>query len=407
MKIKLLFLSVFLILHGSSCTKINTNPQEITFWHFWSEPSQRAVLDSLVKVFENENGCKIKTTELSWSDGKTKLLAAFNSNTAPDVLELGSDWIAQFSSSSVLYPFTSTEISLQNYIDITHDAAQYQQKLYAVPWTVDTRVLYVNTSLLQEIGSSVESINTWDDVLIASKKIQALPYSDVYGFGANGSDPHRLYKRLLPFFWSYNGTVFKENQLQLMSQENIQALTMYVALSKEGIVETQRHLDGLFVKGKLGFWFSGSWLLTKLASTEKKFTYDVRTLPNGTSQGISFAGGEFLAMNAGTTKKDLAIKFIKFLTDSEHSLQFCKSLPEAGFPASKQYFSDKSLLTLPYKSVFAQQLLSSKMTPVEPMWLDMETIIENSAVEAMLEVKTVNQALYDAQVTIQEILSYK
>lgn len=407
MKIKLLILSVLLILHGSSCTKNNTNSKEITFWHFWSEPSQRAVLDSLVDVFEKEYGCTIKTTELSWSDGKTKLLAAFNSNTAPDVIELGSDWIAQFSSSGVLYPFSSKEISLNNYIDISHDAAQYQQKLYAVPWTVDTRVLYVNTSLLQEIGVTVESIKSWDDVLEASKKIQALPHADVYGFGANGSDPHRLYKRLLPFFWSYNGTIFKDNQVQLMSQENIQALSMYVALSKEGIVETQRHLDGLFVKGKLGFWFSGSWLLNKLASAEKKFTFDVRTLPNGTGKGISFAGGEFLALNASSKNKELATKFIKFLSDSEHSLHFCKALPEAGFPASKQYFSDKSLLKLPYKSTFAQQLLSSRMTPVEPMWLDIETIIENSAVEAMLEVKTVNQALYDAQVTIQEIMSYK
>lgn len=404
---KYLFLSIVLLLVFIGCSQNSSSVQEITFWHFWSEPSQRKVLDSIIREFEKENNCIVKTTELSWSDGKTKLLAAFNSSTAPDVIELGSDWIAQFSSSGVLYPFEQNDISLQNYIDITHEAAQFDKKLYAIPWTVDTRVLYVNKSLLSQVGLSIESINSWDDVLEASKKIQALPRNDVYGFGANGSDPHRLYKRLLPFFWSYNGAILQDTAVQLFSSQNIQALSMYVALSKEGIVETQRHLDGLFVKGSLGFWFSGSWLLTKLATSENKFDYDVRTLPSGTKQGISFAGGEFLAMNAGTKKKELATKLIKYLTDSEKSLQFCISLSEAGFPASKQYFSDKKLLELPYKSVFAKQLLSSKMTPVEPMWLDIETVIENAAVEAMLEVKTVNQALYDAQVTIQELLSYK
>ncbi len=400
------FLLVFILLNG--CSKPESPKNEITFWHFWSEPTQRKVLNELIKEFEKEHNCTVKTTELSWSDGKTKLLAAFNSQTAPDIVELGSDWIAQFSSSGVLYPFPEKEIDLQNYIDITHEPAKYKQNVYAIPWIVDTRVLFVNKTLLSNVKIPIENIKSWDDVLDASRKIQELQLEGVYGFGANGSDPHRLYKRLLPFFWSYNGTIFDNNgQINIFTKENNQALSMYVALSREGIIETQRHLDGLFVKGKLGFWFSGSWLLPKLASTKGSFAYDVITLPSGTTEGVSFAGGEFLAMNASSQNKELGIKLISYLTNSEKTLQFCITLPEAGFPAAKKYYQDKKILEIPYKAIFAKQLQSSKMTPVEPMWLDIETILEDAAVESLLGVKPVNQALFDAQTIIQELLSYK
>ena len=67
--------------------KDKNETKKITFWHFWSEPYQRTVVDSLVKEFEKQEKVEVEVTELSWGDGKVKLLAAFNSNTAPDVLE--------------------------------------------------------------------------------------------------------------------------------------------------------------------------------------------------------------------------------------------------------------------------------------------------------------------------------
>src|SRR3954466_11470692 len=75
----------------------------LRFSHFWSEPAQRAAMDTLLAGFRHEHPeIPVEITELSWSDGKTKLMIGFNARTAPDVLELGSDWVPQFSSSGVL-----------------------------------------------------------------------------------------------------------------------------------------------------------------------------------------------------------------------------------------------------------------------------------------------------------------
>ena len=44
----------------------------------------------------------IKLTDLTWSEGHDKIVVAFASGTTPDILELGSDWIPEFSSQDVL-----------------------------------------------------------------------------------------------------------------------------------------------------------------------------------------------------------------------------------------------------------------------------------------------------------------
>src|SRR2546425_10345708 len=86
----LLFITLSLALAGCERNGKSTGEKStLSFWHFWSEPAQKQALLGQIRQFENEHpDIHVELSELSWNDGKTKLLAAFNSNTAPDVLEL-------------------------------------------------------------------------------------------------------------------------------------------------------------------------------------------------------------------------------------------------------------------------------------------------------------------------------
>ena len=92
--------AVVVVLYGflTSCTTHDQPEQRsITFWHFWSEPQQRQVLDSLLEEFERLHPTiDVVPSELAWSDGMSKLQLAFNSGTAPDVVHTGLDWFAVF-----------------------------------------------------------------------------------------------------------------------------------------------------------------------------------------------------------------------------------------------------------------------------------------------------------------------
>ena len=231
---KIILYTIFFILTiiiVNSCTNNKTSDKNtITFWHFWSEPYQKKVIDSIVNEFEKANNCSVEITELSWNDGKTKLFAAFNSGTAPDVLELGSDWVAQFSSSGVLHKLNADTMDFSKYIDYSQAPSLWNGQLYAIPWIVDTRVLFYNRDILKKANIAVEPPQSFNSILANASKINSL--ENIYAFGALGSDAHRLYKNIVIFLWSNGGNLFDSlGNIALNSPKNIQALDLYVQFS--------------------------------------------------------------------------------------------------------------------------------------------------------------------------------
>lgn len=396
---KFIYCAILLLVIG--CGKSDKTPENtIKFWHFWSEPNQKKALQELIAKFEKEHLCKVELTELSWNDGKTKLLTAFNSNVPPDVLELGSDWIAQFSSTGVLDALPPDSIGYRKFLEYSIPPAKWQNNFYAVPWIVDTRVLFYNKDLMLKAGLPVEPPATYQQLIEYSNIINQ-PQNKIYGFGVNGQDPHRLYKKILPIMWTNGGNILDKDGFPIInSVQNMEALNIYLQLSRTGIIETQRELDAYFANGTVGFVFSGAWLLNKIRTENPSLSFGVSLVPsiNQThSMGISFLGCEYLAISKASAKKELALKLIKYLTEGKNALEFSKRFPEAGFPAEAKYFSSPELLTDEYKKVFANQIKYSQATPVHPRWLDIESCIENSVTSAMYGETDAVNALNNAQ----------
>src|SRR5690606_571058 len=111
----------------------------------------------------------------SWNDGQAKLQLAFNSGTAPDVLELGSDWVAQFSSSGVLADQSKMAgDSIGRFAPEIAAPGRWGNGIYAWPWVVDTRVLFYNKALLASVGADTTTADTlWSDVLTHAEQIRA------------------------------------------------------------------------------------------------------------------------------------------------------------------------------------------------------------------------------------------
>ena len=410
-KLLYILLNTFLILFVSNCGKTNNAPDNtINFWHFWSEPNQKQALSEIIEIFEKENNCKVELTELSWNDGKTKLITAFSSDVQPDVVELGSDWIAQFSSTKVLMDITNDSINFDDFLEYSLAPAIWENKYYAVPWIVDTRVLFYNKKLMQDAGLSDTPPTTYFELIEYANAINQ-PNNNIYGFGANGQDPHRLYKKILPMIWTNGGDILDAmGRPSINSINNADALNLYLQLSRCGIIETQRQLDSYFSQGKIGFVFSGAWLLEKIKNENPKLDFGVALVPTISDKkkyGVSFLGAEYLAITKNTSKKELALKLIKYLTDGENALIFAKKFAEAGFPANKDYSNSVELLSNEHKKIFAEQLKYAKATPVHSRWLDIEACLENKVTSALYGQMDIHSALNSAQVEILQLLNSK
>ena len=198
LQLPLLFLIVLAL---TACNRESATTTTLRVWHFWSEPKQRAVLDSLVKVFEHQHPTiDVELTELSWNDGKSKLQLAFNAGTQPDVVHLGLDWFAEFDESGV---FADLPDSLST------DGR-------ASRWLVNVRANVIqSTANNQSIGLAT-------------------------------SDPHNVVKRCLPYLWRYTN-VKLYTRVPIAQDLNVALVdaleNIRTSLIPNAIIDRSRQLD--------------------------------------------------------------------------------------------------------------------------------------------------------------------
>ena len=396
--------AILAILLIAACSKKETG--KLTWWQFWTDPQTRPLVTELVAKFEKENpGAKVEVTDLTWTDGHEKITVAFSAGQPPDVLELGSDWIYEYAAHKLLLDLTSKIESLK--IDLVFwQPALLEGKTCAVPWILGTRLMFYNFDLLNRAGFYDVPVS-WDQLAQLNQKLAKFK-PKIYGFGANASERHRLYKKFLPFFWSAGGQLFAADgkTCLLNSPEGVRALEYYANLCQNALLATQANLDDAFLQGKVAGVISGDWLLKKLKNAPPQFGYTTALMPSPDGQlpnRVSFAGGEFLAISAQSKKKELAWRFVQFLTRPDNQVYFCRNalIPT---PASVTAQADTFFLSDANYKTFIEQLQLAQSSPPHPHWVEMEQAIEEAVEQAMYKKKPAKKALDDAASKINALL---
>lgn len=405
---KYLFPVLLLSLLMLSCSGGKPQKTVISWWHFWTDVNIRPVVEEIVADFEHKHpGVDVELVDLTWADGHDKIAIAFSSGSGPDIVELGSDWIPELSSTGHLYDITNLADSVRDRY-LMWEPSRYNNRAYAFPWILGTRVLFSNNELLATAGfDSDYSPRTWDDLYKASKAVTETA-SDKYGFGSNAAERHRLYKKFLPFLWSNGGAILSEDgkQCLLDSPEALSALKYYLKLCKTGLTDTQRRLEDAFLDEKIGFVISGDWLLKRIDREKPDFSFSTHLIPvpHSGAVSVSFAGGEYLAVNSKSPQKELAMALVRHICSPENQLRFCMANRTAN-PASIEAAADSGFLAQPHFDTFVEQLTTSRMSPVHPQWVYIEGKLEKAIESALYGAKSAEQAFFDAKNDIQELLA--
>ena len=395
---------VLLVIAIVSVLNINLmGKTKITWWQFWTDPTIKPVIENMVSEFEKANpDIEVELTDLTWANGHEKIVIAFSTGNGPDIVELGSDWIAELAHNGMLDDMTEavadTKAEYQGW-----GMATYHDKVYAYPWFLGTRVLFANRDLLTKAGYDRDFIPTnWDNLKEAIYKVDSLS-DKIYGWGSNTAEKHRLYKKFLPFFWGNDARFFSDdNQLCLIASDPaIHALQYYKELHDScGYVGNQRGIEDAFLDGKIGFIISGDWLLKRIETEKRKFNLVSTIIPGPKYPGPSFMGGEFLAVNKESEHKDAAYKFIQFMTSPANQVAFCKANRSAN-PSSVEAQADPYFANNEHLQTFIKQLNLSKHPPVDPDWVYIESAFEEAIEDALFDSGLPGQALFKARKKIE------
>lgn len=106
----------------------------------WAMGNEGDLLGDFVKDFEKENPeVHVKVTAIPWSSAHDKLQTAIAAGNGPDVAQMGTTWMADFSNSFSEVP---SNFDTSDFSEGPLGAGQVDGKQLGVPWYVDTRVLY-------------------------------------------------------------------------------------------------------------------------------------------------------------------------------------------------------------------------------------------------------------------------
>jgi multiple sugar transport system substrate-binding protein len=276
--------------------------------------------------------------------------------------------------------------------------AQYEDGLYALPFTAEGSVLIYNKGLFEEAGLNPEAPPTnYQEILEAARAIRALG-DDTYGYYFSGSCAGCNAFTFLPLIWASGGDVLSDDGLTatLDDPEVATALEFYQQMWNEGLVPPGAQADtgtdflNAFTTGTIGMAGTGAFSISVLKNDYPDIDFGITFLPGREGGVSSFAGGDSIAVPTGAQHVEEAFEFIEWALSDEVQLDIYAQtgqLPVRIDLAENEYFEADPRLTTnaeamalgrtPYSFVY-NQLFNDPNGP----WLQMiQTAVFNGDVE--------------------------
>lgn len=335
----------------------------------WAMGAEGEKLPDLVEAFVAENpDVDINVTPVPWDSAHDKFTASIAAGTAPDVAQVGTTWMGEFVGLDALDP-TPDLIDGGKFFEGAQETTVVGGVSYAVPWYVETRLVYYRTDLAEAAGIA-EAPTDWDGLKEMAAKMQeaGAKWGIALQPGGTGS-----WQTVLPLMWSNGGQITNEDGTEFTfdSEENAEALAYYQSFFTDGIANdapTEGTTESDFVSGAVPMFISGPWMMAAVEDVGGEGfadKYDVMTMP-AAELSASFIGGSNLAVFKGTENRDAAWKFVDFLTQEETQVEWFKMSTD--LPSVQSAWESDELSADEQLAKFGTQLETAFAPPSIQTW---------------------------------------
>jgi multiple sugar transport system substrate-binding protein len=284
----------------------------------WAMGVEGEALGTLADRFMRKKGIEVSVQALPWSSAHEKLLTAFAADSLPDVLALGNTWVPEFVALDALEPLepyvAAHGIDLGKGFAAARHSVTIADRLYGLPWYVDTRLLYYRRDLIKAAGFDriAQTRAEWDRQLSALSRaghgllMPINEYEPLVAFSLQAGVPLLL----------DNGTRggFRQPALR-------QAFAYVASLYSRGFAALVTNTEvpdiyGSFARGDFAFLISGPWNLGEFAErlpASMQDAWATAPLPGPSGAGASLAGGVSLCLMRASRNKARAFAFIDYI----------------------------------------------------------------------------------------------
>jgi multiple sugar transport system substrate-binding protein len=355
--------------------------RSVTVLRFWAIGREGEVLAQLLAPFSAAHPeIEIKIEQLPWTGAHAKLLTAVAGDATPDLCQLGNTWVPELVALKALQPVDewvrhSTIIDRSDYFDGIWATSQMRGQSYAIPWYVDTRLLFYRKDILRQAGFNRPPVD-WVEWRTQMRAIQRLsPDKTALFLPLNEFEP------MVALGLQFDTPLIDEAQARALFQsaDVTTAMRFYIGLFAEGLSTkmTDQQISNVwteFGRGYFAFYISGPWNITEFkkrlpASVQGQWA--TAPLPGPHGPGASIAGGSSLAIFKASAHPREAWMVVEYLSTPNVQERFHELTGD--LPPRRSTWNLPAIAQDEYAQAFKDQLERVKPTPRIPEWEQIAT----------------------------------
>jgi multiple sugar transport system substrate-binding protein len=391
---------------------------EITFAsaRFFAKDSMNEVIE---KYNAGQNAVHVSYTELPPPSSSTEVHQQLvqtlaRKNGAPDVFTQDIIWIAEFAEAGWALPLDSyfSADDTKVYFPGILQGCKWKGALTAIPWIVDSGMLFYRKDILEKLGVGVPE--TWDQLVDAGTK--GMGGDTRFGFLWQGKQAEVLVCDLVSFVGSNGGSILGPDGKTVMiadAEAKAAVQLMYDTINKHKITPSdvlswdEEPSRRPFVAGQSVFL--RNWSYTWATAQDKKESkvvdkVGVAPLPKfpGKSSAAALGGYQY-GVNASSREKDAAIDFLRYLSTPETQLHF--AVAQGLAPTRQDVFDSPELgKANPFMQSLKSVFVGALPRPVTPKYPQVSLVLQ-SQVSKALSTGDIDGALGSAKEQIEKIVA--
>jgi multiple sugar transport system substrate-binding protein len=326
----------------------------------------------------------------------------------PDVLQLDTVWTAEFAAAGWLLPLDRFRPVTADFFPVALDACRWGGTLYALPWFVDTGMLYWRTDLMDAAPRTLDELNA---VALRAKERGAVPVGVVWQ-GARYEGLVTVYNEILA---AHGGTILdRDGRVAVASEEGVRALMFLTDQVGRGIAPREvltwheEETRFAFQNGNAAFMRNWPYAVAAMNDAKKSRVagrFAIAAMPAGPGGAPSATlGGAPLAVNAWSEQPELAYRLIAFLTAEEQMIERAQVVGQ--YPARISVYGDPALAAaLPVPPADVRRIIDSAIArPATPLWAELSSELQVALHRALTGEEEPRTALARAAARMQGLL---
>ena len=370
----------------AACGSSSSNGSTTLKYANWAsaETATKKQIDTAISDFQSTNNVTINNIAIPFDSMLQQLTTMTNGGNAPDVMELSGNWPYALGGSGALEALDSYVGSWKgDAFTNSFEVGTYKGKIYAAPFSISPHGFWYSKDLMKQAGlDPAKPPTTMDELNSQMAILRAKLPSDVHPIGIDISKTEYALVGFWPWIWTFGGNPMVDDgkgnvTINWADDGTVAAFQWLQDLVKKNLTPPDQAIKAereLMANGKMVFKLDGPYLTGILGNTNTALNtvaavnehFGVTTTPVGTGQSAAVTCADIhnLGMSSQSNNKDLAWRFIQYLTTNDKVLTNYL-VTEGIFPHKSQVVSGGTYAKL-FSDTISQQFISSVIPTMRP-----------------------------------------